>query len=185
MATLPGITITVDAQPVITALAGIRNGFARAGARAINRSITTVNAQASREIAKDIGLPVTQVKRSMRIIRARFESLVGSVEVTGRRIPIEAFAARQTRRGVTYRGRGGGRKLIPGAFRAQMPSGHRGVFLRRGKARLPIAEKFGPSLPKVASNAAITATMRRVAEEAMRKNLLAEVKFLISSRKGA
>lgn len=182
---MAGVTIRVDIAPVQQALAGIRNGAPRAAARAINRSITTLNAQASREIAKDVGLPVTQVKKSLRIIRARFESLVGSVEVTGRRIPIIAFAARQTRRGVTYRGRGGGRKVIPGSFIATMRSGHEGVFRRRSKRRLPIIELLGPSLPKVAANAAIVATIRRIADEAMRKNLLAEVKFLIESRKGA
>jgi hypothetical protein len=37
----------------------------------------------------------------------------------------------------------GKRTLIPGAFIATMPNGHKGVFKRLGKGRLPIKELLG------------------------------------------
>jgi|SRR5581483_5356549 len=51
-------------------------------------------------------------------------------------------------RGVSYVIQGG-RKVFPNAFIATMKSGHRGVFIRKGKSRLPIKELFGPALSTV------------------------------------
>ena len=56
------------------------------------------------------------------------------VGATGKRIPLIEFKARQTRRGVSYR-IGSRAKILASAFLARMRSSHRGVFLRRGKAR--------------------------------------------------
>lgn len=74
----------------------------------------------------------------------------------GGRIPLGAFAARQTRPGVSYQiARAGGRKMIPGTFIPQLESGHRGVFRRKpGIGQwswgAPMSELFGPSIPHVA-----------------------------------
>ena len=56
-------------------------------------------------------------------------------------IHLYKLGARQTRRGVTVRGRGS----YASAFIAQMKSGHRGVMMREGSSRLPIRELFGPN----------------------------------------
>lgn len=52
------------------------------------------------------------------------------------------LGARQTKKGVTFSINSGTRSLIAGAFISTMRSGHRGVFFRRTRARLPIAEAF-------------------------------------------
>jgi len=78
------------------------------------------------------------------------------------------FGARQTRQGATYAIRRGQRKKIAGSFLETrlgtpvvMPSGHRGVFVRKGDPRVmkrgrfagqvrqPIVELMGPSVPAV------------------------------------
>lgn len=182
MAVLGGIEIRVDPHEVLDLLRDVKQGAARAITRTINRSLATVQTAVGREIARDTSLPVREVRKSLALSRATFQRLIGSVQVTGRRIPLLAFRARQTRRGVSYRLRGS--RTIASAFLATMRSGHRGVFKRVAKARLPIRELRGPSLPHVASQRAITGAMLRVGHQAIEKNLLHEVQFLLERRGG-
>lgn len=113
----------------------------RATASALLRAGTTVVSRASREIAKDSGLPA-------KLVRGRF----GRVENTGARrlratwrarlspVPVRVLGtARETRRGVSV-----GRRSYPGAFIARSRHGKDAVFRRKGRARLPIEEIFEP-----------------------------------------
>lgn len=50
-----------------------------------------------------------------------------------------------------------GKELVKSAFIAVMPSGHRGVFKRVKKARLPIKELYGPSLADLVDEDSFTA----------------------------
>jgi len=182
----------IDADPTaaIAALDGIKNGQQRAVTRAINRTLITWRAEAARLIRVDTGLKVGVIKDAMRINNANFSRLAGSVIVTGKRIPLIEFGATgpEPSRGrgrVTYRVGPGRRTTVPGAFIATMHSGHRGVFKRRSPRRLPIVELRGPSLPKVAANAAIVKAFETVADAALQKNLAHEVEFLLENRKGA
>ena len=96
----------------------------------------------------------------------------------GKRIPIMAMKAKQTRKGVTYRSQGK-RKLIPSAFIATMPSGHRSVYKRKGKPRLPIAKLYGPSIPKVFVKDAVNRAMEETARVRWDVNFSREMNFEI------
>jgi hypothetical protein len=61
---------------------------------------------------------------------------------SGALIPVAAYPHRQTKKGVSVQINKGARSFIKGAFTAQMKSGHYGVFLRKGKGRLPIKEAW-------------------------------------------
>lgn len=181
---------TVDAHEVTDALSGIKNGQARAINRAINKTLITARAEAARAVAADTGLRVSVVKDAMKIANSNFSTLTGGVLVTGKRIPLIEFhgTGPEPSRGrgrVTYRMGAGGSTTVKSAFIATMRSGHRGIFKRTAKRRLPITELFGPSLPKVAANAAVVAAVKSVTEDALQKNLDHEVAFLIEQRKGA
>jgi len=65
------------------------------------------------------------------------------VDVKGTPVPLVAYPHRQTRRGVSVEVNRGKRTLIKGAFLATMASGHKGVWIRRGRKRLPIRELLG------------------------------------------
>ena len=43
----------------------------------------------------------------------------------------------------------GARSKIQGAFVAKMPTGHVGIFRRKGAAKLPIQEIFGPRISDI------------------------------------
>lgn len=68
-------------------------------------------------------------------------NLVWTEKVSGAPMPVSKFPNIQTKTGVSVRiNVGAGTKRIRSAFRATLGSGHLGVFRRKGKARLPIAE---------------------------------------------
>ncbi|HUX15572.1 MAG TPA: hypothetical protein VMW52_03815, partial [Phycisphaerae bacterium] len=126
-----------------------------------------------RAVTAEVRLTQTEIKgRNIHLRTASFRSPWARLWIHGRRIPILQFNARQTRKGVTYAlRRHGGRTLIPHAFLATMPTGHRGVFARTEpkfgyqpgglmlvggrrasgvrKHGLPIVEQYGPSVPAV------------------------------------
>jgi hypothetical protein len=66
-----------------------------------------------------------------------------AIDVSGEPVPLVAYPHRQTKKGVSVEVNRGKRTLLKGAFVATMRSGHKGVFRREGKARLPIEELRG------------------------------------------
>lgn len=178
------ITARYEDREIRQALLTLRDDATLAIARALNKSIVTVRSASVKEIAKNVGLSQKDVRAVMGTKLATRTDLEASVTVTGKRIPLLKFRARQTRAGVSYR-LSGGRGQAPGAFIATMRSGHQGVFRRRGRARLPIDELHGPSLPHVFSQGVITAALRRLAKAVMPKNLAHEISFLLRKRGAA
>lgn len=160
-------------------------------ARSLNRAGTTGRAVMARHINKDTGIAIGAVKKEIRLDRATRSDPVVRLEIRGRRIPLIAFQARGPEpsrgrgRGVSYR-LPSGRGRIRNAFIATMPSGHRGVFIRktptrsrRGRPRsspaLPILELFGPSLPYVFEK--YIPEFRKAASESLVKNLRSAINF--------
>ena len=84
-----GFSVRVDLRGLQLALATVKNGVPRAATRAINRTLVTVRAEAAREIAADIGVPVRQVTPSLPITKATFTTLTGAIVIDDkRRIPL-------------------------------------------------------------------------------------------------
>lgn len=84
-----------------------------------------------------------------------------------------AWAQRNSGMGVQWQiRRDGGRKYDRHAFIAKLDSGHVGVFKRVGTKRLPIDEKFGPSIPRVAeSNAALRNSLKTDVSDVLLRRL--------------
>lgn len=180
-----GFAIRADLRSVELALATVKNGVPSAATRAINRTLTTVRAEAARDVAADIGVPVRQVAAAMVITKARFTDLRGVITITGRRIRLIDLNAtgpepsRGAGSGVSY-ALGGGRRRIGSAFIATMRSGHRGVFKRKGRTRLPIQELFGPSIPRVAAKTSILSALKTLGQQTLTRNLGSEIRYLLS-----
>ena len=175
------IDLKIDAVRIADQIAALGNEAPRAIVRALNRTIASVRTLVIREIADDTGLANKDIRPSIGVTNATFSRPAARLVVTGRRIPLIAFDARQTLRGVTYIGRRG-RGEIRGAFIATMASGHRGVFKRRGVARLPIDELKGPSLPFVMTKRWSRAMTMR-ANELLQANAQHEVTFLLRGQR--
>jgi hypothetical protein len=145
-------SITVDTRGAEALLTQVGDRLPKALARALNRGISAARTVMVREVARDIGLKSSDVRQTMRLFQATPSRLEAKLDSPKRRISLLKFNAkgpvpsRGNGRGVTYRIGQGGRKRIPDAFIATMPNGAEGVFVRAGKARLPIKHLYGPSL---------------------------------------
>lgn len=151
--------------------------------RALNRTATTVRAAAVKGIRARYNLKAGAIRRQMKLTRATRTRLVSEVVVSGRRIPLIEFSARQVRRGVTVRVTKQ-RKLIRGVFVARMPSGHVGVFERQGKERLPIRQLFSLSLPQAFTQKQIMTALKRVAAERFNIELARDLKYRMGKLNG-
>jgi Prophage minor tail protein Z (GPZ) len=147
-----GIKITFDAREVHKMLNDLeRNLVPRVIARTLNDTADQVQRAASRslafELGRQVGLRAKGFQKAIKIIRANPGRLVATLVASGKPIPLIDFNARQVRAGVSAAPLSQ-RRVYKGAFISRMPSGHRGVFRRRTRQRLPIREMYGPGVPQ-------------------------------------
>ncbi|HWK09901.1 MAG TPA: phage tail protein [Vicinamibacterales bacterium] len=145
-------TIELDAARVEALLKQYPKRAQTATMRALNRALTSGHAEVSRLVARDMGLKAGDAKAAIRSTPATTARLEVRLAASAKRIPLIKFGARQTQRGVSYNlgAGGGGRKVMASAFITTVRAGntgeHQGVFMRKSKKRLPIDQKFGPSI---------------------------------------
>ncbi len=120
-------------------LAQIANGVPNVLTRALNKVGTAARTQIVRGISREVNLTAGELRnRNVSLYKANYGRLAASIIVSGRRIPLKRWGARQTRRGVSYAIRRGSRQTMPQAFLATMKSGHVGAFVRKpGTAEAP------------------------------------------------
>lgn len=141
-----------DTLDLKRAIEATKAKFPAAIARALKRSGDSGRTAMVKLIADDMAIGQKRVRQDIKV------NVIGAAGVAivaqGKRIPLIEFNARGPEpsrgrgRGVSYK-LPGGRGRIDSAFIATMRSGHRGVFERQFDTRLPIEEKFGPSVVKV------------------------------------
>ena len=106
-------------------LMGIKNGTGTAMARAINKTLTTVQKQAGDEIVKEVAIKKKAIKEHMKLKKAFKTNPIGWLQCTGKPLNLIYFGRpTQTRKGVTvivYQHEG--RKLYKHAFIAQIGGG--------------------------------------------------------------
>jgi hypothetical protein len=148
------LKITHNLQDIDRAVSGLPGKMRTALTRTLNRTIASTRQFMVNQMSAETGIPALIVEKKLRTIRA--EDSTPEAEVTARtragskRIPILQLRARQVGRGPTVPGGvvfqfAGETKTIGDAFIARMPTGHRGVFSRTGRRRVPIIEEKGPA----------------------------------------
>lgn len=138
--------ITFNADAAIRAMQQRPLRAQRAIVRTLNRTATSGRAAMATAIAQDLGIKASDAKAAIGMRLAGAAQLRIRLSASLTRLPLSKFTPKSTGRGVTYKIGRGGRSRLEHAFLATMASGHVGVFLRAGKKRLPIQEKFGPSI---------------------------------------
>lgn len=148
----------------------------RATARSLNEILRTAKAQSARDIRQEINLKAGTIKKHITDTRAKQSDPVNSqkavLSFSRRGIPLAEYDAKPkvvgksklTRKplvGVTVKVKQA-RKVVKGGFLSTMKSGKRGVFIRRGKTRLPIEMKYGPALGDVATNKGVSGNIERM-----------------------
>ena len=160
-------------------LSGIKNGFPKAVSRAINRTATTTNVQASKLIKKEY-----TIKGGTKgtVTKATTGMLAGNINFKGRPRLLRNFSMGITKKGITARvKRSSGRRLIPRTFiRPLVGSNVPGVLQRKkGAARYPIEVLHGPSLPQMAGNVNVQPEVEKFIQKKMDERLNHEVDALL------
>lgn len=135
----------------IERLVDLRKAMPKVAARALNRTGAKATTQMVRTLTAQTGLARKIIKRAVKSMRASDRSLAYALKTRGGNISLRYFKARETRTGVSAAPLGH-RIVVPHTFmkagrfpnRVRFDSKGRGkgmdrnVFIRVGKARLPI-----------------------------------------------
>lgn len=150
--------------------------------RALNKVAASARAEIVRRVSREVNLRPKQLRdHNVRLFPANRRTWLAQIQIRGRRIPLIAFAARQTRRGVSYAIRRGQRRTIEHAFiNVGKTDKQPNVLLRVGEPRIsrraaertdrragrvkgmgfltrpryPIFIRYGPSVPQVVADIA-------------------------------
>lgn len=151
--------------------ANIRKG----AARAINHTLGPARTAIVRAISAKMDAPQKPIRAQIILIKATPDTLVGRIRSQNKPIKLaDLGGARQMKSGVSVRKWG----MHKGSF-AGMASGHRGIFLRVTRARLPIKELYAFSLPKQMAEHYVETTVTRVADERLIPRMDHEIMRLI------
>ena len=123
---------------------------------ALNRAVSTMSSNISKEVRKDYHVKATDVKSTLKIFRASKSKLSAEIKSSGEALGLDKFKVspktvnpkRKSQLKIAVKN--DGVKKILGAFVANL-NGTK-VFTRDGKKRLPISRKFGPSVPQMVGN---------------------------------
>jgi hypothetical protein len=174
------VSATMTGQDKVNAL--LQVAFAPQAARALSRSANSAKTAMARAVADALNARSTDIKRYIFTTAATPTQLQARVYPVGKRgIPFIKLGAKQGAKrsggGVTVNV---GTRRYLSAFIATMPSGHEGVFQRRGKSRLPIDELRTRPIPDVFRDVRSVGVAR--AAEALRTNLQSELRFALRRR---
>lgn len=179
------VDLRADIKQATLFLTAVERGSTRkALPRALNKTATTVRADAARRLQERRSLKIGVIKGAMRIERATITKHRAAVVVSGKPIPIRHFS-RAGDRGVTVRITRGAKRhrLMRHGNKAFSNSKFAGgnIFVRTGRSRLPISKWAPvPGLPRVLVQKEIVAALRRVIAQTFPRRLEEELRFEIS-----
>lgn len=166
-------------------LSHIPNGINKVVARAINKVASSARTQVVRKISAESGAKQKAIRSAISLSRANYTKWLAVIRIKNKRVPLIKFGARQNKKGVAYKIPGGQSGFIASAFIQTMPkTGHKGVFIRKGVARLPIAEQFGPGIGSIYENAAgLAVSVMEQTYKDLNSQLDTQVKVLLNQVK--
>ncbi len=161
--------------------------------RSLRRALAGIGKDSFAEARKEYpSISARDVKKSL-TSRIWGDPPIGQASFSGRVVPLIGFSPRPSR--VTRRRPPAGvsvlvkaqRKVIGGSFIASVRAGktkfHVGVFVRQGAARLPIRQLFGPSIPQMLANPAVSEQIQERAAERFEKALRHEIDYAASQNR--
>jgi len=182
-----GSQIDAEQERILRSLLrDVPNGFPKVMARILNGVGRKVRTLTLRTVAKGMGIKRADIDvrkgrhryGGVRLVEAKPGEDRAVVRITGLRIPLYRFGAKQLSRGVRYRQKSLMKGFVKSAFitggvagdtggAGTEMSGHRGVFIRVGPKRYPtkgryaagkhrrmvqrLIELYGPSIPRYAA----------------------------------
>lgn len=187
------LNVHLDIDAARRSLRGLEREVDNGGLRAMDRVITTVVKVAADEIGQRLNLRKRDIKAAISkrspFGRRRF---VRDAEAKGSPIPLRGYAARQTRRGVTYKIKQGSARRVyrakgNAAFLLQRFGSH--VFVRTepdppGPRKGRIRKVFGPSITQYFQTRIVRSRMLATATERWPIEFSREMRFRATRAQG-
>lgn len=166
-------------------LAHIPEGAPKAVSRALNRASVTAKNEMARKAREKYYVKQRDLTTTIKINKAAPDSLTAEVKSEGKAIALSKFKINPSRpqpgrrAPIAARVKRGGGGAIGSGFVARMRSGHIGVFTRAGRRRLPIKERYGPSVPQMLGNEEVMEHAGNKASEMFEKRLDHEIDHIL------
>lgn len=161
----------------------LSGNLVRAGAAALNKTIRSVKAEASRKARSRYNIKASRIKQGLGVRKAHRTKLQAVLVGKGDRPGLQHYAARWKPGqpvGASVMVIRGQRKRIRGAFMVSEGQ-HRHVFRRIGASRYPIERLTGPSIPQMLRYAPITKHLKVYADGRLKTILSHEIKWRVES----
>lgn len=159
----------------------------RALSATLNKTIVGVRTDTVRVVVKEYLVRSGDVRSTLTIRKATINRLDASMRSEGTAIRLIKFrtspksaTSRRPAGGVRVqvkRSGGGGR--ISGAFIAVMRNASVGVFVRKGRSRLPIEQLYGPAIPSMIGGDDVWLALETMANQRLAKNLNHEIERIL------
>lgn len=184
------ITNTKELRQSIVGIRNVQERLPKAFDSAMRRVMQGVRTEAARAVRQRYYVRHGDVLATIKVTKADRPGLAYLLRSRGPSIPLIRFrttpARPQPKKARVLRAavkKAGGKKPIPGAFVAQMQSGHTGVFRRVGKKRLPLDQLYGPAIPVMMSEQSVTEHLQEQAHKRMVTRLDHEVNRVLGRLK--
>ena len=193
------IGVKTNIAAVLARMDGYRRDVVeKAVPRALNRTGDMAGTAASRELrASGYNFSSAEIKKAISLSKASRGRLVVTMRVKRNTKSLMQFSPRQSKEGVSVKVHGE-RKMIKGAFIAQLRNGASGVYVedksagktvirfakqykrgsRGGWHDFPVRKLYGPSVGGSYSTERMQEIMRRFIAETFEARLVQEIKFL-------
>lgn len=164
----------------------IPGGAPKAVVNALNRAAEGARTDAVKKVRDRYFIRAKDVRDTIVLKKASVDNPSVIIRSTGSPIALSKFRVTPSRPPAKVRKnpivvrvvRGGGGP-VKNAFVARVASGHIGVFHRAGKSRLPIIQRYGPSVPQMLGHESVTQYIEEQARDRLEKRLDHEIERML------
>lgn len=148
----------------------------RAAANAVNRTIAHLGKEISVQVRKEYIVPAEEVKKALAVRRASRERLTGQISAKGSPLTLNVFKITRPKAGALRAKvrKSSSPKPVKGLFFGVAHKGYKGAMHRVGGGSYPLEVPYGPSVPQMVGNKAVTEPIEKEAEEYLNKRFLHE-----------
>ena len=139
-------TISIDARETIKLIEKLSKNNKKIAARTINDALKTGKTAAAKELGKQWNIKAGAIKKEITVKKASQSNQNGKIEFKSKPTSLINFAARQTKKGVTYKVfKKGGRETLIGGFITTTPRQGKQVFLRQYSFTTAVKKPLKPA----------------------------------------
>lgn len=179
--------IDIDASDLVQTteeLRALRRKIPKAFSSALNRTIQGVRTEAVKKVRETYDIKAGDVRQTIRLTKSTPATTQADMVSRGSNIPLIKFKTKPSKppkkqpRVLKASVKRSGGRPIPGAFVTKVGS-HIGVLKRIGRARLPIRELYGPSVPAMLDEDGVSEYIQEQAKTRLEERFAHEVNRLI------